>query len=340
MDPRFKQFLLLFLKNHCGENRRFSFHQLPGDGSHRLFWRLNTTETDQSFVAMANAPVFPERARENTAYLMIARHLHQKGIPLPLIHEHNLSRGWFVMEDLGSRNLQAVAQSGNDPVPVYMRVVELLFRLQTLGGEGFDPSWCSQTEQYDRTVMLTYEAHYFRDAFLKGFLGHAGPLAEIEATFSHLAHKASRASARFFMHRDFQSRNIMVDGEDIRFIDWQGGRLGPLAYDLASLLMDPYARLLDHQKEAIFCAYLEMLKSYDPALIDPFLRDYPYLAIQRNLQILGAFSFLSRVMKKQHFADYIPMALETLEALIKKSGDQGLKPLLELVAGIDLPANT
>lgn len=339
MDQHFQQKLKRFFLKACPGEKEACVDQLPGDGSHRVFWRISGPVSKRTFIAMANPPKTPAREHENRAYLMIARHLRQKGIPLPVIHEYDLSEGWFIMEDLGSASLQDVVLSGKDPFPVYQQVLEHLFHLQVQGGEGFDPEWCCQTERYDRTVMQKYEAHYFRDAFLKGFLGHDQSLPGLETAFDHLAEMASRADGRFFMHRDFQSRNIMVMDEKIGIVDWQGGRLGPLAYDLASLLIDPYTRLSDLQKKTIYDAYVALVKNHNPAWAAPFERDYPYLAIQRNLQILGAFSFLSKVMKKTYFEAYIPSALKTLESLIDNTGDHGLNPLKQLVSSINLPNN-
>ena len=288
---------------------------------------------------MANPPVTEALDRENRAYLSIARHLGQKKIPLPVIHQYDLGKGWFIMEDLGHTNLQEVVLSGKDPFPIYDKVLAHLFRMQVKGGEGFDPTWCCQTERYDRTVMQQYEAHYFRDAFLDGFLGYEPSWPGLEAAFDHLADLASRAETGFFIHRDFQSRNIMVMDQKIGIIDWQGGRFGPLAYDLASLLVDPYVRLSNHQKQKIYNAYIARVKDRNPAWVAPFERDYPYLAIQRNLQILGAFSFLSKVMKKTYFEAYIPDALKNLEALLEGVADYGLNPLKRLVSEINLSDN-
>ena len=343
MDQKFKQEITAFMKKACAGkkklsgDKKLSFDPLPGDGSHRVFWRVSAQVSGKSFIAMANPPKTAARERENNAYVMIAHHLQQKGLPLPVIHQYDLAEGWFIMEDLGSVNLQDVVLSGKDPVPLYQRVLGHLFNLQLRGQKGFLPAWCAQTECYDRTVMQKYEAHYFRDSFLKGLLGHKGPWPGIETAFDHLAEMASRADGQFFMHRDFQSRNIMVDGEKIGIIDWQGGRLGPLAYDLASLLIDPYVLLSDLQKQQIYDAYVARIKDHNPAWAGPFERDYPYLAIQRNLQILGAFSFLSKVMKKNRFEAYIPHALKTLESLIDQSGDPNLQPLGQVVSEPDNP---
>jgi aminoglycoside/choline kinase family phosphotransferase len=117
-----------------------------------------------------------------------------------------------------------------------------------------------------------------------------------------------------FMHRDFQSRNIMVRDGCFYLIDFQGGRLGPPHYDLASLLIDPYVDLPPDLREALldyFAARLSALGSIPPAEIR---HAYRYCALSRNLQILGAYGFLTRRKGKPFFARYIPAAVRSLQA--------------------------
>ena len=121
------------MKKACAGEKKLSFGPLPGDGSHRVFWRVSAQVSGKSFIAMANPPKTAARERENNAYVMIAHHLQQKGLPLPVIHQYDLAEGWFIMEDLGSVNLQDVVLSGKDPVPLYQRVLEHLFNLQLRG---------------------------------------------------------------------------------------------------------------------------------------------------------------------------------------------------------------
>jgi len=334
MNSELKTAILLFLKERDHAPERAVFERLPGDGSRRIFWRITSQKLDISVIAMANPPADDAARRENLAYLMIGRHLRSKGAPLPEIYRHDLEKGWFIMEDMGHTNLQDVVSSGEDPLPVYEKVLHHLFRMQTKGVNDFDPKWCCQTERYDRTVMLTYEADYFRDAFLCHYLGLKGEWPELEAAFSHLAEKASRAGCGFFLHRDFQSRNIMLSKGNIGIIDWQGGRLGPLGYDLASLIIDPYTRLSRGQKNSVYQRYLALIKEHNPEWVESFERYYPYLAIQRNLQILGAFSYLTVVMNKTYFEAYIPEALRTLDGLLHSVHDQEISRLRNVVTGL------
>jgi len=308
---------------------------VPADGSRRRFWRILPLCSDRTFIAVMNEPVDALAARENLAYLKIGRHLHRKGLPLPRIYASDMEKGWFIVEDFGSLNLQDAAASAINRVWLYERVLEVLFRLQIEGAGGFNPSWTCQTEKYDTTVMRRYESDYFKEAFLCNYLGLKKEWPELESPFDHLAEKASLAGARFFLHRDFQSRNIMVRSEKIGILDWQGGRLGPPGYDLASLLIDPYTGLTREEKTLICKKYLELLSEKFPEEVDSFCASYPYLAVQRNLQILGAFSFLTLVRRKKHFETYIPHALATLQGLLMDLRDEKLSALTELVATLN-----
>lgn len=329
------EFVKIFLHEITLLTEEPKLYSLAGDGSKRSFWRITTSQSDSTFIAMENLPIDDISRRENLAYLLIGKHLYQKGLPVPEIYRVDPANGWFILEDMGDRDLQTIVSHQTDRIPIYEKIIEILFRLQIEGSEDFNTQWCYQTERYDRFVMRRYEADYFKDAFLCHYLGLKKNWPELEGLFDYLAETASIADDRFFLHRDFQSRNIMVSDTKIGILDWQGGRLGPLSYDLASLLIDPYTNLSSHERDKIYQIYLLLLKDYQPKWIDPFKRDFPYLAIQRNLQILGAFSYLTQVQKKPYFERYISPALKSLLGLLDELGDTKLSPLKDLL--ISLP---
>jgi aminoglycoside/choline kinase family phosphotransferase len=335
-DPELSEFITTFLKDVGLPAEDLQFHALPSDGSKRRFWRI-CPQSHASFIAMQNAPTDDLAKRENVAYLMIGRHLFQKELPVPEIHCFDLRNGWFLMDDFGTTSLQESASRKEARVSIYERVIEVLFRLQTEGAEGFNTEWCCQTERYDPFVMQHYEANYFKDAFLDKYLGLKKDWPELEAAFNHLVVTASKADDHYFLHRDFQSRNIMVQEGKIGILDWQGGRLGPLAYDLASLLIDPYTELSPYERDEIFQHYVRLLGKYESRLVEPFKKHFPYLAIQRNLQILGAFSFLSKVQGKPYFEAYISPALRSLQHLLEDLEDPQLSPFRDTVNSLSLP---
>ena len=328
------EFIKIFLQAIALSKEEPELRSLAGDGSKRSFWRIILPKSDTTFVAMENLPIDDVSRRQNLAYLHIGRHLYQKGLPVPEIYRVDLAKGWFILEDMGDTHLQTEVYHQKKRMPLYEKIIEILFRLQIKGSEDFNTQWCYQTERYDRFVMRRYEADYFRDSFLCDYLGLKKDWSELEESFNYLAETASMADDRFFLHRDFQSRNIMVSTGKIGIVDWQGGRLGPLPYDLASLLIDPYTDLSSNEKIDIYESYLLLLKNHQPKWVDPFKRDFPYLAIQRNLQILGAFSYLTKVQKKPYFERYISPALKSLLGLLDELGDTKLSPLKDLLISI------
>jgi len=325
-------FAASFLENRgVPRPRELEAVPLPADGSQRTFFRIRPRHAPFSLIAVENPPATPFFRRENVAYLEIGNHLRRRGVPVPELLDRDLDRGWFLMEDLGELRLQDALRRGDGTEDLALEVLSALFHMQTRGAVGFDPAWCCQTARYDRGLMRRYESDYFRDVFLTRYLGLDRGWEELEEPFDHLAATASRAEDRFFLHRDFQSRNILVGGRGPGFVDWQGGRLGPLGYDLASFLIDPYTGFSEAEQERLYSAYLDRLREHDPQGVGRFEETYPFLAVQRNLQILGAFAFLSRVREKPFFEAFIPPAGRTLRRLLASLGDPRLRPLRDVV---------
>ena len=187
--------------------------------------------------------------------------------------------------------------------------------MQVRGAEGFDPNWCWDTPSYDRALMLERESGYFLRAFWQDFLGREEP-SGLQEEFISLADQATLIPADYFLHRDFQSRNIMLHQDEACFIDFQGGRLGPLGYDLASLLIDPYVSISIDLQDELLELYLDTLEGLIPVDRGTFKEEYLLLALQRNLQIVGAFAFLSKQRKKVFFRQFLPPAIGFLHTLL------------------------
>ena len=326
-----KSFVHSFLEDSGLSVKNVQWKDIPADGSTRLFWRISCPGSDVRYIVMENPPETTFKKRENLAFLKIGKHLFTKGLPIPEIYQVDLVTGRFIMEDMGDINLQEKAGQMKNKIPLYKKVVDILIRLQIEGSEGFDEAWTCQTKRYDRTVMRSLESDYFRDSFLGKYLGIEKDWSDLERPFDHLAGMASRADNGYFLHRDFQSRNILISEGKIGILDWQGGRLGPLAYDLASLLIDPYTTLTPRERNQVFQHYLNLLRNHEPTWVGMIEEVFPYLAIQRNLQILGAFSFLTKVQKKPHFEPYIIPALKSLHSLLNDLKDPHLSFLKDLV---------
>jgi aminoglycoside/choline kinase family phosphotransferase len=136
------------------------------------------------------------------------------------------------------------------------------------------------------------------------------------------------------MHRDFQSRNIMIEAGKPYIIDFQGARLGPIQYDLASLLIDPYAGLPESVQLRLLDRCIDRLTSLGGVDRQRFLKGYRYAALSRNLQILGAFGFLSHIKGKPVFATYIPAATKSLIRHLSVFRDGEFPALLKMARSL------
>lgn len=289
-------------------------NRLKGDGSDRGWFRLKSgTKT----LILADHGIHAgKQPCEAGAFVSIGRHLHNQGIPVPRIFHEDIFSGLVFMQDLGDCNLQEAVLGEKDPDRIerlFQKVIVALCRMGQEGARGFDLTWTYQTPRYDRDLILERECRYFTDAFLQGFLGLPVRFEDLAPDFECLADRIRQFSCEGFMHRDFQSRNIMVKDGDIFFIDFQSGRLGPVQYDLASLLIDPYTALPKTFQEKMLRHYTDQLGTLISPSSEQFQKGFHYCCISRNLQILGAFAFLSRVKQKTWFEKYIPPALVTLK---------------------------
>ena len=126
----------------------------------------------------------------------------------------------------------------------------------------------------------------------------------------------------------------MIKEDQMRFIDFQGGRMGPLHYDLASLLIDPYVELNDTLRQKLTEYYLKQLGKLITVDQKQFLRDYTVIALHRNMQVLGAFAYLSMVKQRKQFTQFIPPALKNLKKLLNLETFSPYKNVRKVVNGL------
>lgn len=296
---------------------RVQIETLTPDGSMRRFCRL-LHDDGRRAVAIAPPADDPAGLAEAVCGWRIGNHLFNCHAPVPEIFAFEPDSGLLVCEDLGNIRLHdLVSEQGfsSQVVELYRDVVTALAHMQVKSRKDFDCSWCWDTPCYDQQLMLERESGYFIRALCQDLLELDVPDAEITRECRALAQLAGEADASFFLHRDFQSRNVMVHQGAVRFIDYQAGRLGPVGYDIASLLIDPYARLPQDLQDELLSLHYATLNGLFSLDRSQFFRQYLLLAIQRNLQILGAFAFLSHRRNKVFFRQYLDPSLASLQRL-------------------------
>jgi len=309
---------------------RIDREKLKGDGSERKWYRLKTSH--QAIIMVDHGIRQTAMTSEVDSFVHLGRHLYHRGVPVPEIYFYDSFSGLVFLEDLGNVHLQQAVRSKNSSTitTIYKSVVDQLIKLSCNGADNFDRSWTYQTPDYNRELILEKECHYFLEAFLNDYLNFKERFEDFQTDFSALADKALQYPNPGFMHRDMQSRNIMIKGRKIYFIDFQGGRMGPIQYDLASLLIDPYVEIPQVVQADLLDYSIEALSAVTELDSEKFRSCYHYCRLTRNLQILGAFAYLSIVKGKRQFEKYIPAAVRSLRSTLA-AGAQGEFPALSAI---------
>ncbi len=292
---------------------------ISADGSTRNFIRVMADGRPFGIIVYPSEKT-EESLAEAKSCALLGRHLFSKDIPVPEIYAFNEQNGLILYEDCGDHRVHDVFSSWrrydeSELLQLYSEIAKKLCHMYVQGSKGLDETWCYDSPRYDHEVMIESEGKYFYNVFWLG-LCEGVLYPDVLAEFEDIARQAACGLPHGFLHRDFQSRNIMIQKGRIRFIDFQAGRLGPPGYDLASLLIDPYMELDETYKERLVSIYVDELKTYLTFDEGLFYRQYAFLTLQRNMQILGAFAFLLQKKQKKFFASYIQPALASLEQLL------------------------
>jgi len=341
----------LFTKERpLSASNEWVWEKMHGDGSSREFFRLSTNQF--SLIVVVSVPADLMATNENDSYYYIGNHLREKGLPVPEIFIYDREAGVLVLEDLGDSHLQTLIdfeKNREESIKWYTRVIGILVKMQVDGAANFDTSKCFDTPIYDATFIFERELEYFRKEFLNNLLHKNVNRDVLSHDFYDLARSVASIPSNYFMHRDFQSRNLMVNqhgwtkrspasrndenmgrafakckervytikGNKFFIIDFQGGRLGPPTYDLASLLIDPYVDMPHQLQESFLRMYFYEAKRFLRYSFEEFYDAFWKTALCRNLQVLAAFAFLSTKKKKLFFKKYIQPAVKQLSFVLE-----------------------
>lgn len=293
--------------------------RLAGAGSNRQYYRI--TSIDGSTVI----GVIGTSQDENHAFITLSKHFKSKELPVPEVYAVSDDEMCYIQSDLGTMALFDALKKGRDAGGQYdeaeqkllVKIMRLLPRIQVLGAQKLDFSVCYPQPEFDETNVM-FDLNYFKYCFLKpsGVDFHE---VRLEEDFRKLASHLISDEGTYFMYRDFQARNIMLDGDANPFlIDYQGGRKGPYYYDVASFLWQASARYPDDLRQELIKEYHSALGQYTnvPSL-DDFTKRLNLFVFFRILQVLGAYGYRGYFERKKHFIDSIPPALNNLRAILQ-----------------------
>lgn len=290
---------------------------LPQSGSDRRYFRM-TDEKGKTVIAThgLNVP-------ENEAFVYFADHFGKKRLNVPRIFDVSEDRTIYLQEDLGNTSLLNVLEGNGFTAEVYELFRESLFqlaRLQVLGDEELDYKKCITNQEFGKQAImadLLYFKYYFLDGLRKPY-DKQKLIDDFEALSNYLTH----TEYKYFMFRDFQSRNIMVtEDRTVHFIDFQGGMRGAPQYDVASMIWQARANLPDEWKQGLLEDYMNSFETIIGQSIDReiFRSQYNGYVLIRLLQVLGAYGFRGLFERKAQFLTSIPLALHNLRWFIENN---------------------
>lgn len=308
-----------------------SIEKLPPSGSNRAYFRMSGS----GHTAIG---VVGENDRENRAFLAFSKALRRVGIRVPEIYAEDETAGVYLQQDLGHTSLFDLVnserrESGGKFTPrlkeTYKRVLASLVEIQSKGRQCIDFSLCYPRSDFDRQSMM-WDLQYFKYYFLR-LAGVPFDEEKLEADFNTFIDYLLETNCKYFLYRDFQSRNIMIDGNgDPWFIDYQGGRRGARQYDVASLLYDAKADIPAGVRNELLAFYASKLRENETAA---FLRHFYGYCLIRIMQAMGAYGYRGYFERKEHFLKSIPFALDNMADILRHHAPDIVVPELSRVWG-------
>ena len=286
--------------------------KLPQSGSDRIYFRIYAG--NETYIATYNL-----NKKETNTFIYFSKHFSANGLPVPAILGVNEEDTIYIQQDLGTDSLlNQLEKHGHDAYVygLFEKSLAELARVQILGDQGLDYNWCLTAKEFGKQAIMSdllYFKYYFLDTLQLPYDKQA-MLDDFEALSNYLTH----TQYKYFMFRDFQSRNIIVKNDAVSFIDYQGGMKGALQYDVASLLWQAKAELSEEWKNKLLAYYMDQI---DQLLSNPvdritFESQYNGYVLIRLLQVMGAYGFRGLFERKAHFLASIPLALRNLKFFI------------------------
>lgn len=320
--------------------------QLPGAGSNRVYYRLSGADGSTVVGCVGTS------AEENHAFIVLARHFCRQGLPVPEVLAVSSDETCYLQQDLGSTALFDALRQGRESggkyceqeISLLVQTIRLLPQIQVKGAQELDFSVCYPQPEFDTTGVM-FDLNYFKYCFLKT-TGTDFHELRLEYDFRQLAADLTsvQADTTTFLYRDFQARNVMLVPSEEEpgaqrpfFIDFQGGRKGPIYYDLASFLWQASARYPDELRRRLLDVYYtEAARYMAMPTREEFDRRLRLFVLFRLMQVLGAYGFRGHFERKQHFINSIPPAIDSLRHLLA-AGDFPYPELMQVLHKLCTP---
>jgi aminoglycoside/choline kinase family phosphotransferase len=295
------------------KNSADRIEKLPQSGSDRIYFRIYAD--NKTYIATYNL-----NKKENETFINFTRHFINANLPMPQVYSVNEDKTIYIQEDLGKESLlEKLERHGHNEYSysLFQQSLRELAKVQIFGDKDLNYEMCLTAKEFGKQAILSdllYFKYYFLDT-LKTPYDKQAMIDDFETLSTYL----TDVEYKYFMFRDFQSRNVIVNDDKVHFIDYQGGMKGALQYDVASLLWQAKANLSEEWKDGLLEYYITEAETLLETKVDrsTFISQYNGYVLIRLLQVLGAYGFRGLFERKAHFLSSIPLALRNLKFFLE-----------------------
>jgi len=308
---------------------------LPGDASNRRYYRATIAggPPHSVIVMQLTEPEAFKQSEEAVSgathqimelpFVNIMSHLTKAGVSVPVLHYYDQAAGLLYLEDFGDVTLAEAIRHANAASleARYRQAINVLVQMQVKATTPADPGCLAFHRSFDASLLMWEFDHFLEYGVVarQGKPMCADDWTAIRGEFNHIAELLA-AQPRVFVHRDYHSRNLMVDGVRLGVIDFQDALMGPATYDLASLVRDAYVFLDETFVDDLVGYYLDQLAERRIVWTNRavFRRLFDFTSIQRNLKAAGRFVYIDQVKGNPKFLADIPRVLGYVKRNLQK----------------------
>jgi N-acetylmuramate 1-kinase len=310
---------------------------LAGDASTRRYYRIFGKVSSQKDKKLIVMQLESPQPNSEIDFIILTEYLAGLNLPVPKLYRYDKERGFLFLEDFGDQLLQDVVGphvERDEKLMWYRKAVDMLVQLQLRGSRDPDPSCPAFNRSFDFDKLM-WEMNFMIEHFLENLKKCnllESEVKEIRSILEPLCQILADQEL-CLTHRDFHSRNIMIQNDELKMIDFQDARLGPRQYDLVSLLKDSYVELDDSFVEEMIGYFIDKLEGPGGEKINrkDFGKIFDFMSVQRNLKAIGTFAFQETQRGTNRYSEDIPRTLKyvkktlarqpelfNLQALLKK----------------------
>lgn len=293
-----------------------NFSQLKGDASTRQYFRVTCKNESKSdyfhsvIIMQLDQPV----EGDEIDFTLILKFLRNLSLPVPELFHYDSSRGLLFLEDCGDITFESKVRecSTAEKKEYYSQAIRILINMQSRGAQNISAENPACNLRFDVNKLM-FEFDFMLENFVDKLRNVSLTVSEQDELRGQLITLCTTLAKEevCFTHRDFHSRNLMIQNEKIKILDFQDARMGPWQYDLASLLKDSYVDLDENLINEMVNLYIDLKEEIDGQEIDrsQFRYIFDLMSVQRNLKAVGTFAYQSVVRNNDRYLEYIPRTL-------------------------------